>query len=141
LSLALPRFLLRLPYGKKTDPCELVRFEEMPEETREHESYLWGSPALLGALAIGESVAAGEPAATQAIVDGLPLHVTTIDGEPTATPAAEALLSQRAIAHLVDRGLTPLATSRDGDAIRLPRLQSVANPPRPLSLPRYTTPI
>jgi type VI secretion system protein ImpC len=138
LSLALPRFLLRLPYGTRTDPCELVPFEEM-EGTREHESYLWGSPALVAALAIGESVAAGDPPATQGIVEGLPLHVMTVDGEPTATPVAEAVLAQRAVMHLLDRGLTPLATSRDGDAVRLSRIQSVANPPRPLSFPNQPT--
>src|SRR5262249_55069716 len=45
LGLALPRFLLRLPYGKDTDPIEGFDFEELPE-TDAHEAYLWGNPAI-----------------------------------------------------------------------------------------------
>src|SRR5208282_1891901 len=38
IGLALPRFLLRLPYGKKTSPIESFEFEEFPE-TPVHEEY------------------------------------------------------------------------------------------------------
>lgn len=134
LSLASPRFLLREPYGKKTDPCSFP-FEEMSPGAPDHESYLWGNGAILCALVIGESVAAEEPPPTQATVEGLPLHVATIDGEAVATPCAEALITHRAVAHMVDRGLTPLASPRDGDSILISRLQSVATPPRPVSIP------
>jgi len=88
-------------------------------------------------LTLGESAAEGDRPATQGVIDGLPLHTPTIDGEPTITPVGEALLTQRAVTRLLDRGLTPLETSRDGDSIRLPRVQSVANPPRQLSIPNY----
>ena len=135
LGLAAPRFLARVPYGKRSDECTFAPFEEIPPANEAHESYLWANPALLCALAIGESVSAGDPPATHATVDGLPVYVATVDGEPTVKPCAEALLTQRAVAHMLDRGLTPLATERDGDAIRLSRLQSVAMPPRPLSVP------
>jgi type VI secretion system ImpB/VipA family protein len=134
LGLAAPRFLARVPYGKRSDECTFAPFEEIPPANEAHESYLWSNPALLCALAIGESVSSGDAPATHATVDGLPLYVATIDGEPTVKPCAEALLSQRAVTHMLDRGLTPLATERDGDAIRLPRVQSVAMPPRPLSV-------
>ena len=46
LGLALPRFLLRQPYGKESDPLESFPFEELPNVSS-HESYLWGNPALL----------------------------------------------------------------------------------------------
>jgi type VI secretion system protein ImpC len=134
LSLVLPRFLLREPYGKRTDPCNFP-FEEMLAGAPDHESFLWGNGGLLCALAIGESAADDEPPPTQATIDGLPLYVATIDGEAVATPCAEALITHRAVAHMVDRGLTPLASPRDGDSILISRLQSVALPPRPLSFP------
>ena len=54
LGLALPRFLLRLPYGKKTDRCERFDFEELPDDPL-HEHYLWGSPALACAVLLGVS--------------------------------------------------------------------------------------
>src|ERR1039458_4517384 len=44
IGLAMPRFLLRLPYGKKTDPLECFDFEEMPGVPN-HQEYLWGNPA------------------------------------------------------------------------------------------------
>ena len=133
LMLALPRFILRLPYGAKTDACTVVPFEEMP--TPEHDAYLWGNPAFACALVIAQSVADGDPPATHGTIENLPLHVAHVGGEPTAKPAAEALLGQRAIAKLLDRGLTPLATSRDGDSIRLARMQSIASPAAPLPIP------
>jgi type VI secretion system protein ImpC len=43
LGLALPRFLLRLPFGKDTTGFDAFAFEEMPAGSA-HESYLWGNP-------------------------------------------------------------------------------------------------
>jgi type VI secretion system protein ImpC len=131
LALTLPRFVLRLPYGKSTDACETMAFEEMPSP--DHEAYLWGNPAVAAAALIAASVADGDDPPTQGVLDNLPLHVVKVNGEPTAKPAGEAWLTQPAVTLLLDRGLTPLETSRDGDSVRLPRIQSIAAPPRPLS--------
>jgi type VI secretion system protein ImpC len=133
LSLALPRFMLREPYGKRTDPCDFP-FEEMGQGAPDHESYLWGNPALLCALAIGEGIVEDGEAPTHATVNGLPMHVPTIDGEPTATPCVEAVITHGAVAHMLDRGLTPLASPRDGDSVIVSRIQAVANPPRALPI-------
>jgi type VI secretion system ImpC/EvpB family protein/type VI secretion system ImpB/VipA family protein len=133
LSLALPRFMLREPYGKRTDPCDFP-FEELPAGAPEHESYLWGNPALLCGLVIADAVADGGEPATHATVEGLPMHVATVDGEPTATPCVEAVITHGAVVHMVDRGLTPLASPRDGDSVILSRIQSVATPPRALPI-------
>jgi type VI secretion system protein ImpC len=46
LGLLMPRFLLRQPYGPDSDPIESFSFQEMTDPS-EHESYLWGNPALL----------------------------------------------------------------------------------------------
>lgn len=134
LGLALPRFLLRMPYGRRTDPCEVVPFEEMPDGVPDHESYLWGNPGFACAVAIGEGVADGGSPATYASLGGLPLHVFSDGGEAVSKPVTEALLTQRAITHLVDRGLTPLAAGRDSDTIVMARIQSLAEPPRPLPI-------
>ena len=134
LALALPRFLARIPYGEKGEPCEVVQFEEIATDRPAHEGFLWGNPALLCAVVLGESAADGEPWATHGTVDHLPFHVVRIDGEPTAIPCAETLLSQRSLVYLLDRGLTALASERDGDAVRIPRLQSIANPAARLAI-------
>jgi type VI secretion system protein ImpC len=56
IGLALPRFLLRLPYGKDTEAIESFPFEEMPKS--EHGSYLWGNPAFFCAFLLGQVVSA-----------------------------------------------------------------------------------
>ena len=54
LGLAAPRFLLRMPYGKKTDPIDAFAFEEF---TRQGglSGMLWGHPALAPALLLAET--------------------------------------------------------------------------------------
>ena len=54
VGLALPRLLLRLPYGKETNAVEAFDFEELSSPPS-HEEYLWGSPALALALLLGEA--------------------------------------------------------------------------------------
>src|SRR5258708_4637487 len=57
IGLALPGFLLRLPYGKETSPTERIVFEEMPGEPK-HREYLWGNPAVACAALIAEAFSA-----------------------------------------------------------------------------------
>ncbi|HEY7394984.1 MAG TPA: type VI secretion system contractile sheath large subunit [Gemmatimonadaceae bacterium] len=132
LCLTTPRILLRVPYGRASDPCTSLPFEEQDPNAPSHESYLWGNGAFAAALLLGEAAANDDAPATQGTISGLPLHVAKIDGEPTAVPCAEALITQRSMTHLLDRGLTPLVSERDGDSVRVPRLQSVATPALPL---------
>jgi type VI secretion system protein ImpC len=130
LALVAPRFLLRLPYGEQTDPCEHFEFEEMPAAPV-HAHYLWGNPALACALLLGESFSeAGwelRPG-TRREIGGLPLHLLRTDGETTLLPCAETLLTERAAARLMDAGVMPLASLKDRDAVLLVRFQSVALP-------------
>ncbi len=135
VGLALPRFLLRLPYGADTDPCEEIEFEEMGDAP-EHERYLWGNPAVACVFLLAEAFLAGgwgfQPG-ERSQIDGLPLHIYRQDGESVAQPCAETLLTERAAERLLDAGLMPLVSYRDSDRVRLLRFQSVADPPSPLS--------
>lgn len=130
LSLVIPRLLLRLPYGKRTDECELVQFEEnVPDARPPHESYLWGSGGIAAALLVGEGFAEdGWDLRPGREISNLPLHVYRADGEATATPCAEAVLSERAAERLLDIGLSPILSVRDSDTVIFPRLQSIAEP-------------
>jgi type VI secretion system protein ImpC len=135
LGLALPRFLLRLPYGKNTDAIDSFAFEEMTTPP-EHEWYLWGHPAIACAYLLGESFArygwAMRPGAINEI-DGLPAHVYKSDGESELKPCAEVLLTEEAAETLLDAGFMPLASIKGADRVRLVRFQSAANPPTPLA--------
>ncbi len=137
LGLGLPRFLMRLPYGEKTDPLDSFSFEEMNEQPQ-HEHYLWGNPALAVALVMGASFSRNgwqlfnEPVSS---IDGLPLHVFRHEGEATTLPCAEALLTERAVDAILDQGIMALLSFRNQDTIRLARFQSVADPLTRLSGP------
>lgn len=130
LSLVVPRLLLRIPYGERTDTCELVQFEEnVPDSRPPHESYLWGSGSIAAALVVGEGFAEdGWDLRPAREISNLPLHVYRADGETIATPCAEAVLSERAAERLLDSGLSPILSVRDSDAVIFPRLQSIAEP-------------
>jgi type VI secretion system protein ImpC len=129
LGLALPRFLLRLPYGKDTSPIEAIPFEEMPES--EHSAYLWGNPAFLCAYLIGQSFVANGwelGGRLQRRVDGLPMHVYREDGEPVAKPCAEILMTERDAENLLEAGFMPVASLKEQDAVLIVRYQSIAEP-------------
>ncbi len=130
LGLALPRFLLRLPYGATTDPVESFSFEEMPDSPA-HEDYLWGNPAFACALLLAQSFSDNgwqmRPGAHSEL-DGLPLHVYKRDGDSELKPCAEALLTERAAGKILERGPMPLVWLKGQDAVRLVRFQSMAEP-------------
>jgi type VI secretion system protein ImpC len=137
LGLALPRFLLRLPYGKDTDAIERFAFEEFGE-TYGHEDYLWGNPALACVCLLGQEFSESgwqlDPGARRD-VENLPLHTRREDGRAINQPCAEVILSDRAAQRILDAGLMPLVSMRDHDKIRLVRFQSIADPPTALSGP------
>ncbi|HTT62381.1 MAG TPA: type VI secretion system contractile sheath large subunit [Bryobacteraceae bacterium] len=134
IGLAVPRFLLRLPYGKATSPVESFDFEEMPESV--HAAYLWANPAFACACLLGQAfrhdgwdLQPGHPRQ----IDELPLHVYDEDGEPQSKPCAEVLLTESDTEFLLTHGLMPLASIRDQDAAMLVRFQSIADPPARLA--------
>ena len=134
-GLILPRFLVRLPWGANAEPCDAFEFEEVDVPPR-HESLLWANPAFACAILLAESFSAAGwrmKSAFDPELAGLPLHIFHAPGEATAQPCAETLLTERAAGRLLELGLMPLASIRDRDTVRLVRLQSVADPPAPLS--------
>ncbi|MDV7398911.1 type VI secretion system contractile sheath large subunit, partial [Arthrospira platensis SPKY1] len=105
LGLALPRVLLRLPYGSKTDPAEQFAFEEMPGG-RDPGAYLWGNPALVCARLIAAAFAEQgwdfSPGDVLEL-DDFPAHVYEEADERLLQPATEALLGERAMQAILAR--------------------------------------
>jgi type VI secretion system protein ImpC len=135
LGMVLPRFLLRLPYGKQTESTERFAFEEFAQSPR-HEDYLWGNPALACAYLLGEAFSeSGWEMRPGEIceISGLPAHIYNADGEAHLKPCGEALLGEEATGAILDRGLMPFISMRGSDAIRLVRFQSIATPAADLS--------
>ena len=129
IGLALPRFLLRLPYGKDTSPVDSFEFEEMPLSV--HQDYLWGNPAFCCAYLLGRAFEADgwnmRPGSHRQI-DGLPLHSYQEDGGLALKPCAEVLLTEKQAAFLMELGIMPLASLKGQDAALLVRFQSIAEP-------------
>lgn len=135
IGMAIPRFLVRLPYGKETDPIESFSFEEMPEKP-EHEDYLWGNPAFVCALLLAESFTESgwelNPG-QRGNLDRLPVHVYRNDGESEMKPCAETLMTVATAERIMESGIMPLASIKGKDEVRVVRFQSVAKPVRALA--------
>jgi type VI secretion system protein ImpC len=137
IGLTLPRVLLRLPYGKSTDPLEEFDFEELRQPAA-HNQYLWGSSAVACAILIarafqqsGWSFQPGE----ELELENIPAHVYEAQGEMTMKPCAEVFLPERVVYELLEDGLMPMICQPNRDTVRLVRFQSVAEPLQPLAGP------
>lgn len=117
IGLALPRILLRLPYGSETSPLESFVFEEMPGEPQ-HSQYLWGNPAL-ACLAL---MIAGE---RDLDLERLPIHTFKKNGEWKMTPCAELWLSEAEVDAMIQQGLMPLVSFKDTDRVRLAGFRAI----------------
>jgi len=137
VGLALPRFLVRQPYGRESDPIEGLPFEEI-SGPGEPDSFLWGNPAFLcGHVLINAFMSEGwnlEPTAGE--VQGLPVHLFKEAGESRATPCAEAWLSERDAEAILACGCMPVLSFRGRDSVLLPSLRALAKPASVLPLRR-----
>lgn len=115
IGLAMPRFLLRLPYGKNTSSVDEFDFEELPG-TPQHSDYLWGHAPVACACAM----ITGSLELTR-----MPAHTYQADGEAEMTPCAEMWFTDRAVERFVSSGVMGLASIKNSDSIRVLRLQSV----------------
>jgi predicted component of type VI protein secretion system len=127
--------LLRRPYGRRSDPVALPGFEEFIGRP-DHEQLLWGP----GSLAVGLLLAQGFAESGWAFepgehlqLDDLPQCTYEEDGEAALQACAETYLSNEAGQSLLSAGLMPLLSHRQRNAVRLMRLQSLAQPPQPLA--------
>jgi type VI secretion system ImpC/EvpB family protein/type VI secretion system ImpB/VipA family protein len=127
LGLALPRFLLRQPYGQESNPLEMFPFQELPTSGA-HEAYLWGNPAIVcGQLVVEAFLADGWGMVLSGFgeVGDVPVHVFASDEGTQVKPCAEAWLSERAGEAILEQGLIPLLSVKGRDAVRVPRLQAI----------------
>lgn len=136
-GLALPRFLLRLPYGEDGEPCDALAFEET-DGPPAHEDYLWGNPAFACAVLLAAEFDASGWSMRPGIhrdIAGLPLHSYSDAGGPALKPCAECTMSDELAEALMEAGFMVLASVKHGDTARLVRFQSVATPLKALRGP------
>jgi len=135
VGLCLPRFLLRMPYGERTDPIDRFAFEELSDSPA-HEDFLWANPAFACARLLGGSFNRdgwnGLPG-EYLDVDDLPSCTYTDDGKTVLKPCAETWLSERAIQTIRTTGLMPLVGFRDTNRARLGGFRSLSEHSRALA--------
>ncbi len=130
IGLAMPRFLLRLPYGKETDAIEGFAFEEFPDSPN-HNHYLWGNPSFTCVYLLGQTFAQygwGFQSGIVQDIEGLPLHVYKYKDESLTKPCAEVVFTEQAVEIILDKGIMPLLSYKNQDTIRIARFQSLAYP-------------
>jgi type VI secretion system protein ImpC len=128
LGLALPRLLMRLPYGANLDPVSSFAFEEM-NGAPDHEALLWGSAGLAAGLVLGQCFQEEgwdmQPGAAMEI-DDLPAYTWREQGEAHLQAAAEVALLERANEACWQFGLMTLQSYKNRNAVRLMRISSLA---------------
>jgi len=135
IALALPRFLLRLPYGEKSKPIDAFKFEEMTADNN-HADYLWGNAAFIKAECLAQSfnkngwnMQPGEVFQT----DNLPVHYFNDDGETLSKPIAEIMLTEKGGEILNRQGLIALWSVRNMDCVRSADFHSIHQTPQKLA--------
>ena len=133
LGLALPRVLARAPYGALTDPIETLPFEEASDDPGDS-GFVWSGAAWSCAELIAAAAAAEHPAplSVAGAVEDLPFAIYTAGGGRKIRGSAETSLPDRSAEALLDAGLIPVVADASRNALRIPRLQSIADPLRGL---------
>jgi type VI secretion system protein ImpC len=115
-AIGFPPFVLRQPYGQKSDPIETFRFEELPARP-DSDAFLWASSSMALAVAWMRTQA-GVPA----LLEDMPMVVYEDGSGQAIMPPTKHYLSDSAAAILTDKGLTPLRANRNTTDIKVQRL-------------------
>ena len=132
VGLALPRFLLRLPYGEKTVPVKAFNFTE--DVVGHHERYLWGYASIAMTSRVADSFAKFRwspniigPQSGGA-VENLPLHQYEAMGEIQTKIPTEVMLTERREYELAEEGFIGLVFRKDSDNAAFFSANSVQKP-------------
>lgn len=128
LGLAAPRFMLRRPYGAKTEPIYEFDFEEftMAEGLK---GMLWANPVVLVTILMAQSYRKNGAALDLGSVMSLgdvPYHyVTDRYGDQVQLPCTERNLTLARVEEVMARGIMPVVSVKGRDEIRLASFQSL----------------
>ena len=127
-GLAAPRFLLRLPYGARTEPVDPFDFEEFTLRDGLR-GMLWGNAVVLSAVLLAQTAAQGGRDMRLGAVmtaSDMPFHfMTDQHGDQVALPCTERLLTTTTMAHVVARGFMPLLSIKGRNEVRQGSFQAL----------------
>ncbi len=132
VGLTMPRFLLRVPYGRDTNPVKAFDYQE--NVSKEHQHYLWGNTSFAFATRLSDSFAKFRwcpniigPQAGGAVED-LPLHHFESMGEIETKIPTEVLISDRREYELAEEGFIALTMRKGSDNAAFFSANSVQKP-------------
>lgn len=132
LSLTLPHFLLRLPYGQDTQPVKSFNYNE--DVTTGNDSFLWGNAAFAFATRITDSFAKYRWCANiigpqgGGAVEDLPMYQYQAMGELQTKIPTEILVSERREFELAEEGFVALTMRKGSDNAAFFSANSVQKP-------------
>ncbi len=132
IGLTVPRFLLRLPYGKDTEPVKSFDYAENTALGNDH--YLWGNVAFAFSANIADSFSKYRwctniigPKGGGA-VEGLPVHTFEEMGAIQNKISTEVLLAERREFELAEEGFIGLAMRKGSDNAAFFSANSIQKP-------------
>ena len=119
LVLLTPRFMLRYPYGKRSDPISEFEFEEFTSSDGLR-GMLWGHPAYLAACAL-----AGTGGKNLSIGDLPFYYMLDAHGDQVALPCTERLINTDKATQLSQYGIVSVMAYKGQPEVRLGGLKAV----------------
>ncbi|MDR1870657.1 MAG: type VI secretion system contractile sheath large subunit [Deltaproteobacteria bacterium] len=118
VSLTLPKFLLRLPYGQDTVPAKNFSFQEDADNT---DQFLWGNTSFAFAARLNDSFAKYRWCSNVigpqggGAVEALPLYHFEENGATQTKIPTQTLISERREFELAEEGFIALSMRKDSD--------------------------
>ena len=123
MGLTVPKFMLRIPYGKTGEPIDPFDFEELVayEDTSK---FLWGHSSILAGLSLGmtykEQGLRGMNIHANMTIGEMPYHFyTDSDGDQIALPCTEKLLTETQIAGIMSQNLMPIVSIKGQPQVQI----------------------
>jgi type VI secretion system protein ImpC len=142
VGLTLPKFLLRLPYGKDTTPVKDFDFEENVTGA-DHDKYLWGNAAFAFATRLTDSFSKNgwcvniRGPHAGGLVEDLPLHIFDSAGDKEVKVPTEILIPDRREFEFAQLGFIPMSFYKNKNFACFFSAQS-AQKPKTYSTPEAT---
>jgi type VI secretion system protein ImpC len=122
VGLVTPRFMLRNPYGEGTDPIDSFDFEEFTPQIGLG-GMLWGNSAAVAGLLLGatwsQQGSSMKPGSVLTLNEMPFYYYTDADGDQTALPCTERMLSSKMAELVVKHRFMPMLSIKGQPEIRL----------------------
>ena len=123
LALTVPKFMLRIPYGKNGEPIDPFDLEELiaHEDTGK---FLWGHSSVLAGLSLGlsyrEQGLNGMNIHSNMTIREMPFYYyTDSDGDQIALPCTEQLFTETQISQIISQNLIPIVSIKGQTEVQI----------------------